>query len=194
MADTEASTSSAPAVPIFKKKAKKGAASARTAITAVEDPAPSTSSSSRPRDADEGASSEVVRGKKRAEYNPLRQGTSSAKRRKTDGAASDEDELGYSEIAVQYDTRTKAREASPSSTPRVLAGDDALEGGEAGLDGLYRGASKYAAQLPTGSAKYGPIKAPQADVRMITLVDYQPDVCKDYKETGWCGFGDSCKL
>lgn len=24
--------------------------------------------------------------------------------------------------------------------------------------------------------------------------DYQPDVCKDYKETGYCGFGDSCKF
>lgn len=27
-----------------------------------------------------------------------------------------------------------------------------------------------------------------------TVVDYQPDVCKDYKETGFCGFGDSCKF
>lgn len=25
-------------------------------------------------------------------------------------------------------------------------------------------------------------------------MDYQPDVCKDYKETGYCGFGDSCKF
>lgn len=24
--------------------------------------------------------------------------------------------------------------------------------------------------------------------------DYAPDVCKDYKETGYCGFGDSCKF
>jgi RING finger protein 113A len=24
--------------------------------------------------------------------------------------------------------------------------------------------------------------------------DYQPDICKDYKETGYCGFGDSCKF
>lgn len=27
-----------------------------------------------------------------------------------------------------------------------------------------------------------------------TVVDYQPDICKDYKETGFCGFGDSCKF
>jgi hypothetical protein len=25
-------------------------------------------------------------------------------------------------------------------------------------------------------------------------MDYQPDICKDYKETGYCGFGDSCKF
>ena len=25
-------------------------------------------------------------------------------------------------------------------------------------------------------------------------MDYQPDICKDYKETGFCGYGDSCKF
>ena len=29
---------------------------------------------------------------------------------------------------------------------------------------------------------------------MTVRWDYQPDVCKDYKETGYCGFGDSCKF
>ena len=24
--------------------------------------------------------------------------------------------------------------------------------------------------------------------------DYQPDLCKDWKETGYCGFGDACKF
>jgi len=24
--------------------------------------------------------------------------------------------------------------------------------------------------------------------------DYQPDICKDYKETGFCSYGDSCKF
>lgn len=40
---------------------------------------------------------------------------------------------------------------------------------------------------------HGP-KKPSANFRMSVLVDYQPDVCKDYKETGYCGFGDSCKF
>lgn len=39
----------------------------------------------------------------------------------------------------------------------------------------------------------GPIRAP-ANLRATVRWDYQPDICKDYKETGFCGFGDSCKF
>lgn len=31
-------------------------------------------------------------------------------------------------------------------------------------------------------------------IRTTIRTDYQPDICKDYKETGFCGFGDSCKF
>lgn len=41
--------------------------------------------------------------------------------------------------------------------------------------------------------KVGPQKA-ASNVRTITMVDYTPDVCKDYKQTGFCGFGDNCKF
>jgi RING finger protein 113A len=37
----------------------------------------------------------------------------------------------------------------------------------------------------------GPLKAP-TNIRTTTRFDYQPDICKDYKDTGFCGFGDSC--
>lgn len=37
----------------------------------------------------------------------------------------------------------------------------------------------------------GPIKAPTF-VRTTCRFDYQPDICKDYKETGFCGYGDTC--
>lgn len=40
---------------------------------------------------------------------------------------------------------------------------------------------------------FGPMRAP-AHLRTSVRVDYQPDVCKDYKETGYCGFGDACKF
>lgn len=40
---------------------------------------------------------------------------------------------------------------------------------------------------------FGPMRAP-TNIRVTVRLDYQPDVCKDYKETGYCGFGDSCKF
>jgi RING finger protein 113A len=33
-----------------------------------------------------------------------------------------------------------------------------------------------------------------SNVRAYSRMDYAPDVCKDYKETGYCGFGDNCKF
>jgi RING finger protein 113A len=39
----------------------------------------------------------------------------------------------------------------------------------------------------------GPQKA-STNIRTITVTDYTPDVCKDYKQTGFCGFGDNCKF
>ena len=39
----------------------------------------------------------------------------------------------------------------------------------------------------------GPVKG-SSNVRTITVTDFAPDVCKDYKQTGFCGFGDSCKF
>jgi hypothetical protein len=29
---------------------------------------------------------------------------------------------------------------------------------------------------------------------LLCRFDYQPDICKDYKETGFCSYGDSCKF
>lgn len=31
-------------------------------------------------------------------------------------------------------------------------------------------------------------------IKSTVRVDYQPDICKDYKQTGFCGYGDSCKF
>lgn len=51
-------------------------------------------------------------------------------------------------------------------------------------DGIFR--------APTHNAFHaGPLKAP-TNIRTTARFDYQQDVCKDYKETGFCGFGDTC--
>lgn len=39
-----------------------------------------------------------------------------------------------------------------------------------------------------------PIKAPPASIRTVTITDFQPDVCKDFHQTGFCGYGDTCKF
>lgn len=64
-------------------------------------------------------------------------------------------------------------------------------------DGTYKGASQYQSFIQKSanapSRQVGPIKAP-TNIRTITVTDYAPDVCKDYKQTGFCAFGDSCKF
>lgn len=66
-------------------------------------------------------------------------------------------------------------------------------------DGTYRGQSSYSNFINTNpnapsSKLFGPVKAAASNVRMVTVTDFAPDVCKDYKQTGFCGFGDSCKF
>lgn len=69
--------------------------------------------------------------------------------------------------------------------------------GPSGPDGTYKGAANYQSFIQKNpdapSKQFGPIKAP-TNVRTITVMDYAPDVCKDWKQTGFCGFGDSCKF
>jgi RING finger protein 113A len=64
-------------------------------------------------------------------------------------------------------------------------GSDASDKQTRGDDGIFRGnqaRNKFWA---------GPIRA-AAHVRVTARFDYQPDICKDYKDTGFCGFGDTC--
>ncbi|XP_004702622.1 E3 ubiquitin-protein ligase RNF113A-like [Echinops telfairi] len=70
-------------------------------------------------------------------------------------------------------------------------------------DKIYRGINNYPKFLKpkdkstgnasSGMVRKGPIRAPE-HLRATVRWDYQPDICKDYKETGFCGFGDSCKF
>lgn len=63
--------------------------------------------------------------------------------------------------------------------------------------GSYKGAANYQSYIQknpdTLSKSVGPVKA-TTNIRTITVTDFAPDVCKDYKQTGFCGFGDSCKF
>merc|ERR1719499_267294 len=43
------------------------------------------------------------------------------------------------------------------------------------------------------SGLMGPVRG-NAYARTNLRTDYAPDICKDYKETGYCGWGDTCKF
>lgn len=68
-------------------------------------------------------------------------------------------------------------------------------------DKVYRGMNNYSKFYEkkdtthgnAASSHKGPIRAPD-HIRVSVRWDYQPDLCKDFKETGFCGFGDSCKF
>ena len=76
------------------------------------------------------------------------------------------------------------------------------EGGDTAADGtkIYRGQAAY--RQYTGKAEnfdsqvmngHGPARAP-VHYRATSRFDYQPDICKDFKDTGYCGYGDACKF
>ncbi|KAL1530897.1 hypothetical protein AB1Y20_001788 [Prymnesium parvum] len=76
------------------------------------------------------------------------------------------------------------------------------DGGDIAADGskVYRGQAAY--RQYTGKAEdfdsqvlngHGPARAP-VHYRATSRFDYQPDICKDFKDTGYCGYGDACKF
>jgi RING finger protein 113A len=72
------------------------------------------------------------------------------------------------------------------------------EAEEEAPDGVYKGQKAYRTHLKKDkeapkAMRIGPQRS-TSTIRTVTIVDYQPDVCKDYKETGYCGFGDTCKF
>ncbi|XP_063228912.1 E3 ubiquitin-protein ligase RNF113A [Bacillus rossius redtenbacheri] len=99
------------------------------------------------------------------------------------------------------ETETETSKDAQSIFENALKINKELKGKED--DGLYRGLNNYTqfyekrdtaqGNASSGMVRKGPIRAP-ANLRATVRWDYQPDICKDYKETGFCGFGDSCKF
>jgi RING finger protein 113A len=103
------------------------------------------------------------------------------------------------------ETETPFDRDARAAREAVLAQAAALApGGVEADDGLYHGAAAYidyrkgfrrehTAGAEKASGSHGPLRAP-TNVRFTFIMDYKPDICKDYKETGYCGYGDSCKF
>lgn len=187
----------------------------------------SLSPSTQPAQADDPEPSAVVQATRKQAANHLIQGTGGFKRRKQDqddtALASSDEDAPKDAFGVNHSSKTVRLRRRSSSPPAEVSGTVPVGRVEAGEDdGLYRGAAKQQHNL---NKSFGPIKGGPSNVRTITLVDYQPDTCKDYKgkyllppplslawlglltplvltasilrdppETGFCGFGDTCKF
>jgi len=98
-----------------------------------------------------------------------------------------EDAAGVSASELATSVAEHHSLASVSASKRTDGGDGGNNGNNKagkGEDGIFRDKSR-------NKFLAGPIRAAQ-HVRVTARFDYQPDVCKDYKETGFCGFGDTC--
>jgi RING finger protein 113A len=171
------STSTEPAVPFFRKK--KAPAKARP--TALRKRAASDDDND-----DARGEPAVIKAERKTAYNPLNQSTGVSKRRRKLTGEDESSDEGNEDVGVKYSEKTMARRRSrsrsksPSRTDGKDKTETAASSGAGPNDGLYHGTASYGSQLPKGGARFGPVKGPD-NVRTITLVDYQPDVCKDYK-------------
>ncbi|BEI80291.1 hypothetical protein CcaverHIS002_0108200 [Cutaneotrichosporon cavernicola] len=184
-------SSAAPAKPVvmFKKagrtRPQKSSRKRSASPTAAEEPAAETT---------------VVRPKSRSIANPLVQGS---KRRRTEGEIGGLDEYDYDadDAGITRADELATRDSNWDLESLEKKGITVNEDGNIvqADDGMYRGQKGY---LPTinktnssrdSKMKTGPIRA-TANIRTITLIDYQPDICTPYKNTGFCGYGDSCKF
>jgi len=71
--------------------------------------------------------------------------------------------------------------------------DSSLYRGNAGYRQYIKPKDNAQNNAASSISRKGPMRAPE-HLRATVRWDYQPDICKDYKETGFCGFGDSCKF
>jgi RING finger protein 113A len=90
-------------------------------------------------------------------------------------------------FTVGADEKEKVEESS-SSLQQVVDGEK-IYTGEKGYGTFFK---KGETKIKGGGLRAGPVKA-TGYVKMTTLVDYNPSICKDYKQTGYCGYGQNCK-
>ncbi|KAF5834076.1 hypothetical protein DUNSADRAFT_9390 [Dunaliella salina] len=98
-------------------------------------------------------------------------------------------------------------ETDTSRDARALREAKLRQGTEEGKpvnDGKYKGMNNYidyragfrsehSVASEKGRGAHGPLRASMY-VRSTSIMDYNPSLCKDYKETGFCSYGDSCKF
>jgi RING finger protein 113A len=186
---SEPTAEAAPAVPLFKKKSRPTTSRKR------ETPPPSAGAGCSPA-ASTFSASEVVVPTRKAAANPLIQSTKRKRAtEQADSISTGEDDLDYHR-GPDVKWRASGRiEDAVQKEREILEGEEAeqilkrqrreLEDEDRPEDGLYHGAASYKQhvkkekEIPK-AMRVGPQKANNT-IRTVTITDYQPDVCKDYK-------------
>ena len=182
MASTEAV-----AVPFFKKKR------ARPATTRQRTPSPGPTAAA----SASSSKSQVVLPSKKAGGNLLSAGTKrTSSQRRADNLDEDEiDESTRDGPGINWTSAgghinkvleiLEGDEAEEMLAKRAKK-DDAAEEDDTPDDGLYHGQKSYKTHIKKNqeipkSMRTGPVRSNNSTIRTVTIVDYQPDVCKDYK-------------
>ncbi|KAI0066028.1 hypothetical protein BV25DRAFT_1820876 [Artomyces pyxidatus] len=185
-------------VPFFKKKRARPTTTRQRTPPPATESTPSVASSSK---------SQVVLPSRKTNTNLLSAGTKRTSSQRDQGDDGDDEsrregpgmnwasEGGHVNAALQI---LEGDEAEEMLAKRMRKDDDGDQL-DVPQDGLYRGQKAYNVHLAKNkdvpkAMRVGPQRASGSTIRTVTIVDYQPDVCKDYKETGFCGFGDTCKF
>jgi len=187
MADTE------PAVPAFKKRGTKASAMRKRPAPPPSDKDDSSSGS----DTTDDETGTRIKRRKREGVQTSTKATHNASR---DFSKSTKFNADRNASITANDNATKAStwytDAALKGPPSENAANKPTD--DLAPDGTYKGSAAYNSFIQknpdkSASKAVGPVKAP-TNVRAITVTDFAPDVCKDYKQTGFCGFGDSCKF
>jgi RING finger protein 113A len=184
---TSSMSSSEPVnVPFFKKGKSRPATSRKKSASPPAEQKPPIPSSSR---------SQVVLPSRKAATNLLSAGSKRKNSQLNENGEDDEPERDGPDV------KWTASGSHVNAALEILAGDEAdellakrrrKEKADAGEedeeipdDGLYRGQKAYQSHLKKSSEipkamRVGPQRS-TTTIRTVTIVDYQPDVCKDYK-------------
>lgn len=160
----------------------------------------------------------IVRNDKRKTNNPMVQKSGSYKKfkgRAADSDSSEDEREKKRATALVYESTGALQERNDQNATAIRQVDTELELDQRAIteraeeiskeskgkedDKIYRGLNNYAKYIDKKESLIGkrmtikPIRAP-TNVRSTVRWDYEPMLCKDYKETGYCGFGDTCKF
>ncbi|KAI0111193.1 hypothetical protein GGR51DRAFT_509230 [Nemania sp. FL0031] len=197
MADEEAATAPIAPVTLFKKRGAKAKANIRKR-PATPPPANNSDSDDDYTSSEDEAGQRVKRRKKNTAV------VTASSKNNTSSATNE-----YSAVVFEADRSVPITSTNDATKQTNWFDEDAnllgktrplpkaSSSSENAPDGTYKGLANQTTFIQKNpnapDRKVGPIKA-ATNIRTVTTTDFAPDVCKDYKQTGFCGFGDNCKF